>query len=65
MPHLVASQDGVPLDHKARQLIVRALRTQIAAWRQQTEEELGEDAFADLQNDVLYAEGVLAALQQS
>lgn len=54
----------VLLNYKARQLILKALRSQIAAWESQTEEELGEDTYADVQNDLLYAEGVLAALEQ-
>ena len=58
MPHLVASQDGVPLDHKARQMIIKALRCQMSVW------QLGDDAFADMQNDLLYAEGLLATMQK-
>ncbi len=63
MPNDAQSNDGLLLDYKARQMILKALRCQIAVWESQSEDVLGEDADADLQNDLLYAEGLLASLQ--
>lgn len=63
-PRLAASNDGLRLDHKARQTILAALRNQIGTWNAVTEAEVGEDAFADLQNDILYAEALLASLEE-
>jgi hypothetical protein len=63
MPNLAASNDGILLDYKARQAILAALRFQIVASRAQKEEELGEDAYADLGNDILYLETLLASLE--
>ena len=65
MPQLATSSDGPLLDYKARHAILSALRFQISAWRAKTEEELGEDDFADLQNDILYVETLLASLEAS
>ena len=63
MPKLATSNDGIVLDHKAAQAILASLRFQIVAWRAKTEEELGDDAYADLGHDILYLETLLATLE--
>ena len=63
MPDLARSNEGLRLDYKGRRAILDALGFQIAAWRAKTEEEIGEDAYADLGNDILYLETLLASLE--
>jgi hypothetical protein len=63
MPNLATHNPGIVLDYKAKQMILKALRHQLASWEAQTEEELGEDEYAIVQNDVLYLEGLLVTLQ--
>ena len=53
------------LDSKALKAVIAAVRAQLAGWQAVREEDVGEDAFADIQNDAMYLEIVLHNLEQT
>jgi hypothetical protein len=63
-PELAVSNDaGILLDHKARRALIDALRFQLAAWEAKQPEDMDEDEFADLQNDIGYLGSLLTRLE--
>jgi hypothetical protein len=63
-PELAVSNDaGIMLDHKARLALIDALRFQLAAWEAKQPDEMDEDDFADLQNDIGYLGSLLTRLE--
>jgi hypothetical protein len=61
----VDNQSDLLLDSKALKAVIGALRFQLEAWQKVREEEVGEDAFADLQNDITYHEIILHTLENT
>jgi len=53
------------LDSKALKALIGAVRYELAAWQAVTETDVGEDAFADLQNDIAYHEIILHTLEHT
>ena len=53
----------VLLDSKAHKSVIEALRFQLDAWRTREPEDMDEDDFADLQNDIGYLEILLHTLE--
>jgi hypothetical protein len=53
------------LDSKALKAVIGAVRYQLSAWQGTREADIGEDAFADLQNDVTYLEIILHTLEHT
>jgi hypothetical protein len=45
--------------------LIGAVRFQLAAWAAVREADVGEDAFADLQNDIIYHEIILHTLEST
>ena len=45
--------------------MIGAVRYQLAAWQAVREADVGEDAFADLQNDIAYHEIILHTLEDT
>jgi hypothetical protein len=65
-PKLAAdNQSDLLLDSKALKAVIGAMRFQLAAWQDVREADVGEDAFADLQNDITYHEIVLHTLENT
>lgn len=63
-PELVSSNEpALVLDHKARLALIDALRFQLAAWEAKKPEDMSEDDFADLQNDIGYLGSLLTRLE--
>jgi hypothetical protein len=63
-PSLAAdNQSDLRLDSKALKAVIGAMRHQLAAWLAVREADVGEDDFADLQNDIAYHEIVLHTLE--
>jgi hypothetical protein len=60
---LVANNSGLLLDHKARLALIAAVRFQLAAWEARQPEEMDEDDYADLQNDIGYLGTLLTRLE--
>lgn len=52
------------LDAKALKALIEAVRHQLATWSHVQEADVGEDDFADLQNDILYMELLLNRMEQ-
>ena len=64
-PELVSSSEpALVFDHKARLALIDALRFQLAAWEAKRPEDMGEDEFADLQNDIGYLGTLLTRLEE-
>ena len=61
----VDNQSDLLLDSKALKAIVGAVRHQLATWQEVREPDVGEDAFADLQNDIIYLEMILHTLEHT
>ena len=61
----VDNRSDLLLDSKALKAVIGAVRFQLAAWQGMREAEVGEDAFADLQNDILYLEIILHTLEHT
>ena len=59
----VDNTSQVLLDSKAHKSVIEALRFQLDAWRTREPEDMDEDDFADLQNDIGYLEILLHTLQ--
>ncbi len=53
------------LDSKALKAVIGAMRFQLAAWQGVREADVGEDAFADLHNDITYHEIILHTLEHT
>lgn len=62
---VVDNQSDLLLDSKALKAVIGAVRHQLAAWEGVREADVGEDAFADLQNDVAYLEIILHRLEHT
>jgi hypothetical protein len=45
--------------------VIGAVRHQLAAWESVREADVGEDAFADVQNDITYLEIILHRLEHT
>jgi hypothetical protein len=58
----VDNKSDLLLDSKA---VIGAVRFQLAAWQGVREADVGEDAFADLQNDITYHEIILHTLENT
>ena len=64
--NLVAdSGSDLLLDSKALKAIVAALRVRMTGWLATRQEDIGEDAFADLSNDIAYLEILLHRLEHT
>jgi len=64
-PALVVNNDkGIILDHKARLALIEAVRFQLQNWQSRRAEEMDEDDFADLQNDIGYLGALLTHLEE-
>lgn len=64
-PELAVSNDADILrDHKARLALIGAVRFQLAAWEARKPDDMDEDEFADLQNDIGYLGTLLTRLQE-
>ena len=61
----VDNQSDLLLDSKALKAVIGAVRHQLAAWESVREADAGEDAFADLQNDIAYLEIILHRLEHT
>ena len=61
----IDNRSDLLLDSKALKAVIGAVRFQLAAWRQEREADIGEDAFADLQNDITYLEIILHTLEHT
>jgi hypothetical protein len=59
----VDNRSDLLLDSKALKAVIGAVRHQLATWQEVSEGDVGEDAFADLQNDITYLEIVLRGLE--
>ncbi len=53
------------LDSKALKAVIGAMRFRIETWQAVQEADVGEDAFADLQNDITYHEIILHTLEKT
>ena len=62
-PKLEVDNQGLRLDYKAHRAIIDALDYQLAAWRAVEPEEMDEDDFIDLQNDIGYLETLVGSLR--
>lgn len=63
-PRLVISNDAGPLlDRKARLALIGAVRFQLDMWQKRQPEDMDEDDFADLQNDIGYLGMLLTQLE--
>jgi hypothetical protein len=60
---VVDNKSDLLLDSKALKAVIGATRHQLATWQLVSEVDVGEDAFADLQNDITYLEIVLHRLE--
>lgn len=60
---LEVDNPGLRLDYKAHRAIIDALDFQLAAWRAVESEEMDEDDFIDLQNDIGYLETLVGSLR--
>ena len=60
---VVDNQSDLLLDSKALKAVIGAVRHQLTTWEGVREADVGEDAFADLQNDVAYLEIILHRLE--
>jgi hypothetical protein len=61
----VDNQSDLRLDSKALKAVIGAVRHQMASWQEVREADVGEDAFADLQNDIAYFEILLHTLEHT
>jgi hypothetical protein len=61
----VDNRSDLLLDSKALKAVIGAVRYQLAAWQGVREADVGEDAFADLQNDITYLEIILHTLEHT
>ena len=61
----VDNQSDLLLDSKALKAVIGAIRHQLATWRGVREADVGEDAFADVQNDITYLEIILHTLEHT
>jgi hypothetical protein len=62
---VVDNRSDLLLDSKALKAVIGAVRFQLAAWQDVREADVGEDAFADLQNDITYHEIILHTLENT
>jgi hypothetical protein len=62
---VVDNRPDLLLDSKALKAVIGAVRFQLAAWQDVREADVGEDAFADLQNDITYHEIILHTLENT
>jgi hypothetical protein len=62
---VVDNQSDLLLDSKALKAVIGAVRHQLAAWESVREADVGEDAFADVQNDITYLEIILHRLEHT
>jgi hypothetical protein len=61
----VDNRSDLLLDSKALKAVIGAVRHQLATWQGVRETDVGEDAFADLQNDIGYLEIILHRLEHT
>jgi len=61
----VGNQSDLLLDSKALKAVIGAIRHQLVTWQSVREVNVGEDAFADVQNDIAYLEIVLHTLEHT
>ena len=61
----VDNRSDLLFDSKALKAVIGAVRYQLAAWQAVREADVGEDAFADLQNDIAYHEIILHTLEDT
>lgn len=62
-PKLEVDDKGLRLDYKAQRAIIKTLNFQLSAWRAVEPEDMDEDAFIDLQNDIGYLENLTGSLE--
>ena len=63
-PELAVNNSGqVLLDRKAHKAVIEALQFQLDSWRSTEPDDMDEDDFADLQNDIGYLEILLHSLE--
>lgn len=62
-PKLEVDNKGLLLDYKAHRAIIDALDFQLSAWRAVEPEDMDEDDFIDLQNDIGYLETLVGSLK--
>ena len=62
---IIDNQSDILLDSKALKATINAVRAQLARWLAVRETDVGEDAFADMQNDFAYLEIVLHRLEHT
>ncbi len=61
----VDNQSDLLLDSKALKAMIGAIRHQLVTWQGVREADVGEDAFADVQNDIAYLEIILHTLEHT
>jgi hypothetical protein len=61
----VDNRSDLLLDSKALKAVIGTVRHQLATWQAVREADVGEDAFADLQNDIAYHEIILHTLEHT
>ena len=61
----VDNRSDLLLDSKALKAVIGAVRHQLETWQGVSEADIGEDAFADLQNDIAYLEIILHRLEHT
>ncbi len=61
----VDNQSDLLLNSKALKAVIGAVRHQLETWQGVCEADVGEDAFADLQNDIAYLEIILHRLEHT
>jgi hypothetical protein len=59
------NRSDIRFDSKALKALIGAMRYRLAAWQAVREADVGEDAFADLQNDIAYHEIILHTLEHT
>jgi hypothetical protein len=57
------NEPGLLLNAKALSTLIGAVKFRLADWRAKTSEDMDEDRFAELQNDIGYLEILLSNLQ--
>ena len=61
---VVNNPNDILRDHRARLALINAVRFQLEAWEARQPDEMDEDAFADLQNDIGYLGMLLTSLEE-
>lgn len=62
-PKLEVDNKGLLLDYKAQRAIIKALNFQLSSLRAIEPDDMDEDAFIDLQNDIGYLEILTGSLE--